>query len=243
LKTNRLVAATLALVLIAGLGSPAFAQLVTMKSIESNKVFAPQHGNVDQSFTGPFDSVSGIEPQFIPSGQTFTPTTDNLVAVDVFFCDPTSFQSGSTDLTVNVWDSDTPGAGALLGSLTVNVDLIDIDCASQPDAVHFDFATIPLVPGDTYALSFVAEFTFIGVATNSFPDAYPGGVFWQVSPFPTVDAGFVTYFEDEPVVGGEFLPIETTSLLLAGAQTFSWMIPVILSGIGIGLFVVSRKSE
>ena len=47
----------------------------------------------------------------------------------------------------------------------------------------------------------------------------------------------------EEVVGGKFLPIETTSLLLANAQTFSWMIPVILSGIGIGLFVVSRKSE
>jgi len=44
-------------------------------------------------------------------------------------------------------------------------------------------------------------------------------------------------------VGGELIQIETTSLLLAGAQSFSWMIPVILSGIGIGLFVVSRKSE
>ena len=44
-------------------------------------------------------------------------------------------------------------------------------------------------------------------------------------------------------VGGNILPIETTSLLLANAQSFSWMIPVILSGIGIGLFVVSRKSE
>ena len=44
-------------------------------------------------------------------------------------------------------------------------------------------------------------------------------------------------------VGGEFLPIETTSLLLAGAQTFSWMIPVVLSVLGIGLFVVSSKSE
>jgi len=44
-------------------------------------------------------------------------------------------------------------------------------------------------------------------------------------------------------VGGEIIPIETTSLLLAGAQTFSWMIPVILSAIGIGLFVVSRKPE
>jgi len=45
------------------------------------------------------------------------------------------------------------------------------------------------------------------------------------------------------VVGGELLPIETTSLLLASAQSFSWMIPVILSVLGIGLFVASRKSE
>jgi hypothetical protein len=48
---------------------------------------------------------------------------------------------------------------------------------------------------------------------------------------------------DDSLVGGELIPIETTSLILAGAQSFSWMIPVILSGIGIGLFVVSRKSE
>jgi len=46
-----------------------------------------------------------------------------------------------------------------------------------------------------------------------------------------------------PVVGGEIIPIETTSLLLASAQTFSWMIPVVLSVLGIGLFVASRKSE
>ncbi len=44
-------------------------------------------------------------------------------------------------------------------------------------------------------------------------------------------------------VGGEYFTLDTTALLLAGAQTFSWMIPVVLSAIGIGLFVVSRKSE
>jgi len=44
-------------------------------------------------------------------------------------------------------------------------------------------------------------------------------------------------------VGGSIIPIESTSLILSGAQTFSWMIPVVVSGIGIGLFVVSRKSE
>jgi len=45
------------------------------------------------------------------------------------------------------------------------------------------------------------------------------------------------------IIGGEIIPLETTSLILAGAQTFSWMIPVVLSVLGIGLFVVSRKSE
>ncbi len=44
-------------------------------------------------------------------------------------------------------------------------------------------------------------------------------------------------------VGGEFLLIDSTALLLAGAQSTSWMIPLVLSVLGIGLFVVSRKSE
>jgi len=59
--------------------------------------------------------------------------------------------------------------------------------------------------------------------------------------------GFVVALNIPPfqdgVVGGQIIPIETTSLLLTSAQSFSWMIPVVFSGIGIGLFVVSRKSE
>ena len=51
----------------------------------------------------------------------------------------------------------------------------------------------------------------------------------------------ITTPEPEPtVVGGEMIPIETTALILAGAQTFSWMIPVIVSAVGIGI-VIARK--
>jgi len=57
----------------------------------------------------------------------------------------------------------------------------------------------------------------------------------------TIDTIIVT--RSQQAVGGEIIPIETTSLILAGAQSFSWMIPLVLSGIGIGLFVVSRKSK
>ncbi len=44
-------------------------------------------------------------------------------------------------------------------------------------------------------------------------------------------------------IGGQIIPIESTSLILAGTQTFSWMIPVVLSVVGIGLLAVTRKSE
>jgi len=240
LKINSFLAGTLALVLVAGMASPAFAQQpASLGSIQSNQIFVPQHGNADQSFTGPFSSVGAIEPNFIPSGQTFTPTVDNLVAVDVFFCDVTPAGAGTVDLTVNVWDSNTPGVGTLLGSSLVTVNELNILCSAQPSPVHFDFGTIPLVPGNTYALSFVQNLPTVGVQLGS--DTYPGGMLWVGTPFPTFDFGFITYFDQ--VVGGESLPIDSTALLLAGAQTFSWMIPVVLSVLGIGLFVVSRKNE
>jgi len=50
--------------------------------------------------------------------------------------------------------------------------------------------------------------------------------------------------EPGPDVGGALLQINTTPLLLAGAQmTASWVIPVIAAGAGIGLVVVSRKNK
>lgn len=45
------------------------------------------------------------------------------------------------------------------------------------------------------------------------------------------------------VVGGKIIPIESASLILAGVQSFSWMIPVVLSGLGIGLFVFTKSEN
>jgi len=53
---------------------------------------------------------------------------------------------------------------------------------------------------------------------------------------------WILFLKNTVIVGGEILSVDSSSLLLASAQSFSWMIPVILSGIGIGLFVF-RKSE
>ena len=46
------------------------------------------------------------------------------------------------------------------------------------------------------------------------------------------------------MIGGTMIPIDSTALLLAGAQsTASWMIPVIVSAIGIGLAVFTLRKK
>ena len=45
-----------------------------------------------------------------------------------------------------------------------------------------------------------------------------------------------------PPVGGNIIPIDTTSLLLAGGQTtMVWLIPVLVSVAVIGFFLVRKK--
>ncbi len=83
-------------------------------------------------------------------------------------------------------------------------------------------------------LQFVS-FENSGTYQSSGTDIF-GGAF-NANPNPIVQIPSIC------VVGGTVIPIDSTALLLAGAQSTSWMIPVILSGIGIGLFAVSRKSE
>ena len=49
--------------------------------------------------------------------------------------------------------------------------------------------------------------------------------------------------EDGPPVGGAFVPIDNSALLLAGVSSISmWMIPVVIAGIGVTIFVVKRRN-
>ena len=57
----------------------------------------------------------------------------------------------------------------------------------------------------------------------------------------------INFVGDEDVgcqpIGGTFIPIDQSALLLAGVQSISmWMIPVIIAGIGVGVFVIKRRS-
>ena len=238
----------MAIVLIAGIASPAFAQLLpedpissTEDPISSSMVFTPDHGNVDQSNLPPFGGQAFVGPDFGPAGQSFTPTASILIGVDVFVSPfPFTNPGGPETVTVNVWDTGVPGTGNLLGSSSIGINTVG-STAINPLLVHLDFSPINITPGDMFALEFIITSSSNNVFSEG-PDTYPGGSGWQSGiEFEEGDFNFATYFEE--VVGGELLPIDSTALLLAGAQSTTWMIPVVLSGIGIGLFVVSRKSE
>jgi hypothetical protein len=207
-------------------------------------VFA--HGNIDQENPPPNDALfCGIwDPIIAPTrtaAQEFIPVDSNLVAVDVELI---QLQLVSVEpITVNIW---TPNIGGnLVGSALINSADLPGD-GNFEDIVHVDFAApIPLVPGNPYFLELRLN------APNSLGDiqwsmkdsnSYPAGTsICGLNPTPDNDFIFRTYSSSQ-VVAGQIIPIDTTSLLLASAQSFSWMIPVVLSGIGIGLFVVSRKS-
>ncbi len=94
------------------------------------------------------------------------------------------------------------------------------------DLVWFEFPNNPQSPGDTFLIQKDAFFPFsvsgsLGVGVNEFPTSDRNG--------------------GDQAVGGEFIGIDSTMVLAAGAQyTAAWMIPVLVSAIGIGI-VIARK--
>ena len=57
----------------------------------------------------------------------------------------------------------------------------------------------------------------------------------------TSNQGATMCFLETSIIGGEIIPIESASLLLAGSNSYSWMIAVAFSVLAVGLFVVSKR--
>ena len=211
------------------------------------------HGNLDQTTaacpcftTANFNAGNGVFD--VPNRyQEFVPTQINIVSIDIVL--RPAVIASANPITVTLHDGGP--TGPIIGITTTHTGLPPINVEGD---VHFDFAgPIALIPGNLYTIELAindgsSNLPYKGDITNS----YPSGDSWRrdgsntlLGPFTNLDLTLKTYAQSQASqgVGGEIIPIETTSLLLAGAQSFSWMIPVVLSGIGIGLFVVSRKSE
>jgi len=149
-------------------------------------------------------------------------------------------------------------AGGIPGALIDSGIGQNVDTEALPDgpfgariSLWFDTENpIPLLGGTTFWLTIHTDDDQIirslfweksdVVIGNNGMNSQNNGVTWDDI---GIDLWFQLTSKPDVVVGGEFLPIDSTALMLAGAQSFSWMIPVVLSVLGIGLFVVSRKSE
>ncbi len=189
------------------------------------------HGNVDQSSFGSQTGNFAINsPPF--SGQTFTPSVNSITGVDVGLLN-TDPLSGDIILRIH------NGINVLAPVIGVSTSHSAFPSMGRGD-VHFHFAgPVAVTPGNTYFISLeltdTNDFLSIHWDTDD-TDPYAGGD----SHITGTDLLFRTYFESA-VVGGELLPIDTTALLIAGAQmNAAWMIPVIVSAIGIGI-VIARK--
>jgi hypothetical protein len=162
-------------------------------------------------------------------------TFDDLANAGIL--DPCSTDLG-TDKQVDIKDTYTTftGAGSPDGDGTVIAD------------TTFGFVTIAEGMGASKADARIIT----GVDPNSLLDTDNILIYFEISSlsngkcFMTIAAGFNPGGPGVPpggiIIGGQLLPIDTTVLLLAGVQSVSmWMIPVVVSVIGIGVFVIKRR--
>ncbi len=163
-------------------------------------------------------------------GTTGNPDSGLTVQVDIkesqvelFFIGGTGLLDNPGDFTIDITDIDWVGESG---------EITSVIC----DPLDLTVGTVSLTSFGPHSMTFKAETEEVNMLFSFF-NAQTG--FTLVCPFET------EHEDPKPTVpvGGEMIPIETTSLLLAGAQSFSWMIPLVLSVLGIGLFVASRKSE
>ncbi len=269
MKIDKLLAGTLALVLITGLGTPAFAGIPTGELItfefemevtdifldEFSGIAVAQDVEVGDTISGTYTFDSNAVGDDVGFG-TFYPFENVMVTVDgEFFQSTPPFTPGVDLIFVGNDVDDSVDQYALQdttlsyeGGVEEEISAFFFFLLDDFDQTVFDDESLPLTPPNVadfeanFAVLVIEPGLLIEAAQSFNPEdigklqTFPGGI--QIE-------GVITSLtlQNDVVVGGELIPIETTSLILAGAQTFSWMIPVVLSIVGIGLFVVSRKSE
>ena len=151
-----------------------------------------------------------------------------------------------------IQDGGEPGIADVTVNLRNSIDTIQLDTTTTDGNGFYQFG---LLPG-SYIVEFVLKAGFDGFSPedaalddtiDSDADVNTGktGIITVTSGQggTTVDAGMIQV-NGEPSpqpVGGTLIPIETTSLILAGTQmTAVWMIPIIVAGIGFAI-VIARK--
>jgi len=190
---------------------------------------------------GPKD-VSFRNSDGVLFGYTHTASGFNLMTIDLVTGLATPIGSGISCNSGNGL-SFTPGDTLLVKDELTLYEVDQVTGVLSNPILTADFATaIDYNPDD--GLQYAAEGGGGGGAfTRDLVTIDPlTGVSTLVG--PTVDRLTAIAFAPMAVaVGGSDVAINTSALLLAGVQSISmWMIPVVVAGIGIGVFVIKRRN-
>jgi len=262
LKLNKLLACTFAFVMVSSLIFPAYAtdergrpDITNTQQIALSQSDAPvvhQNGNPNFEESDFIDDALIADDFVLSSGFTITDAhfvselnDDDDVLVEPLFYFIFADNGGQ------------PGAEIASGT-AINVQIMDIDPAGPEDGIveiWFDFEDgVPLDGGVTFWFGlkyadffsiidpepkWIATFNQIGNLAQETNTLTPGPNDW----FDGDASGY--FFQltgHDDTVGGEFLPIDSTALLLAAAQSpASWLATLTIAALGIGAYVFTRN--
>ena len=110
-------------------------------------------------------------------------------------------------------------------------------------AHSFWFTDLMWTDQEGKVVDFVIVFTETNIMSAGFSDTSVHAINngFTIAAFENFAGSELQIVSAHQPVGGEFIPLDSTMVLVAGAQyTAAWMIPVIVSAIGIGI-VIARK--
>jgi len=262
MNNYKLLAGAFAMLMVASLVFPAYAtdergrpHFTNPQQIALSQSDAPvvhQNGNPDFTNSNFIDDTFIADDFVLSSGFTITDAhfiselnNDNDVLVEPLFYFIFADNGGQ------------PGAELASGT-AINVQIMDIDPLDPEDGIveiWFDFEDgVPLDGGVTYWFGlkyanffaiidpepkWIATFIQIGNEAQETFTLTPGPFDWAGAS----NSGY--YFQltgHDDTVGGEFLPIDNTVLLLAGLQTSAiWMLPVLAGAAGVGAYYIKSR--
>jgi len=271
LKIDKLLAGTLAIVLISGLGTPAFAGIVIEEPGGETITF-----NFEMTVTeiNPLFIDFGLSTQQVEVGDLITgsytfdadmPDLDGFPGTGVYFHDQVRINVDGT-----IFESPAPFSDVIVVGDDVGVDFYIVEEFNLQNSDNedlnaffffelddenetvFDNDSLPLTPPDLSEFEF--NFAIVEIFEGDFSNGSPTSLFFSPEDFVQQQGEGIQFIgqitsltlQVDPPVGGEFLPIDSTALMLAGLQSSAiWMLPVLagVAGSAFGvLYIKSRRN-
>lgn len=239
-----------------GIVAITFAVFLFSSSIVFNQ-YADAHGLADQSNIPPFQNnvptaITISNPQTNPPrsvSQSFTPSASapNLSGIDMHVF-ATTGTTCNDNWTINI----RQGAG-IQGAIlhTLNQPVL----FATPTILHIDFNPPVPTPSGIYTVEIFSNGPLGNICkwNANAGGSYAGGDAWVggniLAPVGLVDAYFVTYTtgpsgqSPSEIVGGKMTSINTVSLLLAGMNSSFTLIPLLVAGILVSVFIVHKRKN